>query len=81
MWGSIIQVILAAPQIIRAIRDIIDFIEKWNQQKREKEASDAVDETVRTGDQRREEAAFGGVGGAPSVGAPPGLQTRPRPKG
>lgn len=75
-FSAIVKFIMAIPQVLSALREIARMIEEYQRRKAVKEAQEAVDETTRTGDQRREEAALGGDGG-PTKNPLPGLGERP----
>lgn len=78
MFSKVLSVIIAIPQIISAIRDLISWWSARNREQAAEKAKEAVDETTRTGDQRTEEEILNpGGGGKPTVHVEPGLEYRP----
>jgi hypothetical protein len=78
-WISVLLSLLTnIPKLISLVRIIREEIEKHEARQRSKEIKEAVDETTRTRDQRREEEAMGHSNpGAPSDDGLNSVQTRP----
>lgn len=77
---GILQLILAIPKIFELISSLIKSIEQASRERVAEDRKKAIDETTKTGDQRKEEESFGGVSGKPSdsdVAGDLGLQRRP----
>lgn len=75
--SSIFQLITAIPSLIKTFNEVMAWVDKWNRDNAAKKASQAVDNTTSTGDQRLEEQVTGGTGGLPTKIQEPGLGERP----
>lgn len=75
--SSLVRVLLSLPQLLTAIVEIANWVERWNRDRVIRDGRLAVDETTRTGDQSAEEKSLGGIGGGASSEPLPGLQSRP----
>ncbi len=76
-WKAIWTLITNWPRIASAFRAVVDWVKEFMTNRKVENAKKAVDHTVATGDQRKEEAAIGLDSGVPHVDPNGGLMERP----
>jgi len=75
--GKVLAGLANAKKVIDMLNGLLDVVKKWWLARQAEKAKESVDETVQTGDQRKEEAAIGSGSGVPHVDPNGGLRERP----